>query len=74
MNTPTKHISPRQQQRTALSAFSLGELLAKWRKDIKQLKDDADATKGVSEISLRARALERMQCLYELKQAADSKE
>jgi hypothetical protein len=51
----------------------LGEVLIKWRKDIKQLKDDADAAKGVSEISLRSRALERMNCLYELKQAADSK-
>jgi hypothetical protein len=68
MNPPMpRFISPRQVQKTALSAFGLGELMAKWRKRAKELNDAAATAGGNTSLVLKAQAKQTLDCLYELK-------
>ena len=55
-----------QQQRTALSAFALGEIMAKWRRKAREFNDAASNARQPSADIHRARAKERLDCLYEL--------
>ena len=68
MNHPLpRYISHRQEQQTALSAFGLGEILAKWRKRAKDFNERAKKKKGNTRLVLKAQAKQLLDCTFELK-------